>query len=402
MPRDRLHFLFLNIGHFIDHYATLIFATVAALALTKEWGMSYADLAVYGTPGFLAFGLFSYHAGRLGDRWSRDGMMAVFFLGIGVAAIVTSFAQSPLQIAIGLFVVGMFAAIYHPVGLAMVVTNYAKSGWALALNGVWGNLGVACAALVTAFFIDNGGWRAAFLIPGVLSVVVGLAYCRWFWAEVTSPNKPAAKSAAGEMAISAEDRGQVFRVTVLMFLIITMSGFIFQSTTFALPKVFEERLGGITYSVTSIGWMAFLVFTVASFAQLVVGTLLDRMSTRTVFLVVAASQVFFFALMPGLTNWWAMLVALGFMIGAFGQLPITDFIVGKLAKSELRSTIFGARYVVTCLVFASAIPLIAWIHREWGFDTLFKALSIAAGVMFLLVLLLPGKLPEPKPVTQAA
>ena len=36
--RDRLHFLLLNIGHFLDHLFTLIFATVAALALHREWG----------------------------------------------------------------------------------------------------------------------------------------------------------------------------------------------------------------------------------------------------------------------------------------------------------------------------------------------------------------------------
>src|SRR3954463_2774457 len=94
MPqRDRLHFLLLNIGHFLDHLFTLIFATVAALALTREWGLSYGALLAYATPGFLAFGLFSLPAGWLADRWNREGMMAVFFLGIGLASIATSFAQ---------------------------------------------------------------------------------------------------------------------------------------------------------------------------------------------------------------------------------------------------------------------------------------------------------------------
>ena len=39
MTRDRLHFLLLNIGHFLDHLFTLIFATVAALALYREWNV---------------------------------------------------------------------------------------------------------------------------------------------------------------------------------------------------------------------------------------------------------------------------------------------------------------------------------------------------------------------------
>src|SRR5690349_11852783 len=73
MNRDRIHFLFLNIGHFLDHMFTLIFATVAALALTQEWGLSYGGLLKYATPGFFAFGVFSLPAGWLADKWSREG-----------------------------------------------------------------------------------------------------------------------------------------------------------------------------------------------------------------------------------------------------------------------------------------------------------------------------------------
>ena len=51
MTRDRLNFLFLNVGHFLDHLFMLVFATVAALRLTEEWGMSYAALIPYATPG---------------------------------------------------------------------------------------------------------------------------------------------------------------------------------------------------------------------------------------------------------------------------------------------------------------------------------------------------------------
>ena len=151
MPqRDRLHFLLLNIGHFLDHMFTLIFATIAALALVREWGMSYADLLKYATPGFFAFGLFAYPAGWIADKWSREGMMVVFFVGIGLASVATGLAQTPLQVGIGLFVIGMFAAIYHPVGLAMVTAKWKNTGMRLAVNGVWGNLGVASAALSPA------------------------------------------------------------------------------------------------------------------------------------------------------------------------------------------------------------------------------------------------------------
>ncbi|MBW1788705.1 MAG: MFS transporter, partial [Deltaproteobacteria bacterium] len=121
MVLNRIHFVFLNVGHFFDHFFLLIFATVAALALSQEWGMSYATLIPYATPGFVAFGVCSVPAGWLADKWSRKGMMAVFFVGIGLSSIFTALSQSPLQISTGLFAIGLFAAIYHPVGLALVV-----------------------------------------------------------------------------------------------------------------------------------------------------------------------------------------------------------------------------------------------------------------------------------------
>src|SRR5262244_2121406 len=131
--RERLHFLLLNVGHFMDHLFTLIFASVAALALSREWGLGYGELLKYATPGFFAFGAFALPAGWLADRWSRDGMMSVFFIGIGFASVASAFAQTPLEIGLGLFVIGVFAAIYHPVGLAIVVQTWKNTGMRIAM-----------------------------------------------------------------------------------------------------------------------------------------------------------------------------------------------------------------------------------------------------------------------------
>ena len=161
VTRDTQYFLLLNVGHFLDHYFMLIFATVAALALSAGWGMSYAELLPYGAPGFAAFALCALPMGILADRWGRDRMMVVFFIGIGISSILTGFAQSPLQMGAGLLLIGIFGSIYHPVGLAIVTARWKKTGMRLAVNGIWGNLGVACAALVTGFMIDMAGWRAA-------------------------------------------------------------------------------------------------------------------------------------------------------------------------------------------------------------------------------------------------
>lgn len=407
MTRARTHFLFLNIGHFLDHLFTLIFATVAALALTREWGLSYAELVPYATPGFVAFGLFSLPAGWLSDRWSRYGMMSVFFVGIGIASIFTAFASTPLQIMILLFFVGVLAAIYHPVGLAMVVESAKASGTgqAIAINGVWGNLGVGSAALITGFLIDNGGWRAAFVLPGLVSIAIGIAYFLFSRPDMAAEQAAkAAKRAAGPAATPAATgtthsdqrlRQLLIRLSIIIFCTAALSSIVFQSTTFALPKVLDERLGGIAGSATVIGWLAFVVFAIASLAQLVVGRLLDTLGPRIVFMTVAAMQVFFFLLMPGLSDWTALAVALGFMLGAFGQIPINDYMIGRMARSEFRGAVYGARYVVSFVALAAALPLIAWVHGNWGFDALFRILAGTAAVIFLFVSMIPVTLPVP-------
>jgi MFS family permease len=378
MTRDRLHFLLLNIGHFLDHLFTLIFATVAALALSREWGLSYGDLLKYAAPGFFAFGVFALPAGWLADKWSRDGMMSVFFIGIGLSSIATAYAATPFQVGVGLFVIGMFAAIYHPVGLAIVVEKWRGTGMRLAVNGVWGNLGVASAALITGYFIDNGGWRTAFIVPGVISIVVGIVYTVMMWESIAHP-KPAAKASGPVAALTPDAKAVLLRISIVVFLTTAISSIVFQSTTFALPKVFSEKLAGLELSATVLGQLAFVVFAMASIGQLVVGHYLDKLGPRTVFIAAAGLQLLFFS----------------FMLAAFGQIPINDYMIGRMAQGDMRARIYGIRYVVSFTVLAAALPLIAFIYEGWGFDALFRVLAFAAAMILLAVWQLPLRMPSP-------
>ena len=390
MRRNQIRFLFLNVGHFLDHLFMLVFATVAALRLNIEWGLSYAELIPYATPGFIAFGVCAILAGWLADRWSRQGMIVVFFIGIGLSSILTGLAQNPLQIAVGLTLIGIFAAIYHPVGLAMVVQDREKTGMPLAINGVFGNLGVASAALLTGFLIDSAGWRSAFYLPGLVSILLGIAY----WAFILRDSSSAGGAAGSAGGVKSQPvpvpRATLLRVFAVIFFTTAIGGLIFQSTTFALPRIFAERLGDFAVSATQVGWYAFLVFALAAMAQLLIGYLVDNHSLRLVFATVALLQALFFYLMTHLQGVAALLLAIAFMFVVFGQIPINDVLVGRMARSEWRSRAYALRYVVTFSVMASAVPLIGWLHANGGFSRLFTVLSVAAALIFAATLLLPA------------
>ncbi len=150
---SRLSIGFSCAGHLYSHLFMLLYPTVV-LVLPGEFDRPYGELLALATPGFIAFGLFALPAGRLADRWSAFGMMVVFFIGTGVAAMLTGLARTPLEIAMGLTLIGVFASIYHPVGTAWVIRHSVSQGMALAVNGLFGNWGIAVAALAAGALIE--------------------------------------------------------------------------------------------------------------------------------------------------------------------------------------------------------------------------------------------------------
>src|SRR5882757_178629 len=100
--------LLLNIGHAIDHMFLLIFATAVATIAAEFGYANWTDLMPYSVGAFLMFGLGSLPAGRLGDLWGRRVMMILFFVGMGVAALLVALTQNAWQLAAALTLLGVF------------------------------------------------------------------------------------------------------------------------------------------------------------------------------------------------------------------------------------------------------------------------------------------------------
>ena len=181
--------VFINTAHTITHYSLLILPTaVLAMAVPGgPFGESYGPILALATGMFVLYGLLSLPQGWLAQRLGRKALMTAFFLGTGVSLIAAGLAHSPAMLAVALACAGGFAAIYHPIGTTMLVEAAGdKPGRAIGVNGVFGNLGVALAPVVTAFLANEIGWRAAFIAPGLLCAVVGLLWMRTPLAHVSA------------------------------------------------------------------------------------------------------------------------------------------------------------------------------------------------------------------------
>ena len=384
MTRSRFLVPFLNLGHLLDHLVMLVFPTVV-IALGREWDRPYSELLPLALGGFIAFGAFAVPAGWLADHWSRYRMMVAFFFGIGASLFLTGFASSSWQIGVGLTVTGMFAAIYHPVGIAMLVAAPAKIGRALGWNGLWGNLGLAAAAVLAGALTDLFGWRAAFFVPGLAAIAAGLG----FLALVEDPGPVQKKSKTIGLHVDSRTMARIFAILLVAT---ACGGVIFNSTTVAMPKVFDERLRDLTQTNLGIGALVALVYTVAAFAQVAMGALIDRFELRRLMVGIALVQIPLLALAANLEGWAMLAAALAMMLAVFGQIPLNDAIVGRYCADEYRSRVLAARYVVSFCVAAVAVPLISVLHgTPGGFRNVFLILATLAAGMLSASLFFPSR-----------
>src|SRR5260221_6285420 len=118
----RLSMGFSNVGHFFSHLLMLLYPTVV-LALEGRFGLTYGELLSLSIPGYILFGAAALPAGWLGDRWSAEGMMVLYFVGTGPAPLLTRFANGPFQLALRLTLIRLFGSISHPLRRASLLRN---------------------------------------------------------------------------------------------------------------------------------------------------------------------------------------------------------------------------------------------------------------------------------------
>jgi MFS family permease len=372
----------LNVAHAIDHMFLLIFAT-AVTTIALEFGLTrWEDLMPYSAVAFLFFGLGALPAGKLGDHWGRRSMMLLFFFGMGASALVIAATQTPLQMALALGLLGAFASIYHPVGIPMLLQGAERPGWTIGVNGFAGNIGIALAAVTTGFLVKHFGWRLAFALPGLISIACGIAFALASKTESVPP----ARRKATQVELPA---GLLARVFLVMTLAATSGSLLFNFSTNGNYELLHERFIDVSRDPAFLGLMLAIVYTIASFAQLVVGRLIDRFSLKRLYLAVLALQIPFLALAAHAHSWMLFVLQALFMVAIFGAIPFTDAMIVRYVDDRMRSRVAGMRLAVSLGASSLAVWLLGPLVKQSGFTVLLWIMAGIATVTFLVVTRLP-------------
>lgn len=393
MRQSTRHIAFINTAHTFTHYSLLVLPTAVLVMAAPggRFGDAYGPILALATGMFVLYGLGSLPQGWIAQRVGRKTLLFCFFLGTGLSLVATAFASSPLMLGVTLGATGLFAAIYHPIGTAMLVDAAGeRPGHAIGVNGVFGNLGVALAPVVTAFVAHQAGWRAAFLLPGIACIAVGLAWLRVPWHDAT-----VRRSLRPFPAIPSH---LVRRAVIVLMLIAIVSGLVFNAFTLLLPKLFEERLASQPDLLPLVGAAAFVATLFGALTQFTVGRLIDRTTLKRVFLPVSV------ILVPALiaisyAQGWVVVPIAGLVSAAiFGQVTVNETMTARYISPELRTRIYSVRFFVGFLGAAASAPLVAAMQERSGSLTVVTLVLAAFGAVTLgCALFFPDRREELQP-----
>lgn len=395
----RRQIAFVNIAHVFTHYSLLILATAVLGMVTQApeaFGHDYGPIIALGTGMFVLYGLGSLPMGWLAARLGRRAMMAGFFLGTGGAMMLAGLADRPLTLGLALALMGAFAAIYHPIGTAMLVEAASaapggKVGRAVGINGVFGNLGVALAPVVTALLAARAGWHFAFLVPGTIALVLGLFYLR-------EPAFDTAKAAGPQKPFPIIPPAIVRRAVAVLLTIAAVSGLVFNAFTLLIPKLMAERLATSPGLLPVVGMLAFAATLCGGLTQFTVGRMIDRHTLKRVFLPLALLQLPCLLALSFAQGWWVLPLSALMAASIFGQVTVNETMTARYVAPALRVKLYSIRFTIGFLGAAAASPLIGVLHEATG--SLAAPMLVLAGfgaVTFLCALLFPDRPEELQP-----
>jgi FSR family fosmidomycin resistance protein-like MFS transporter len=253
----------------------------------------------------------------------------------------------------------------------------AAKGKALGFNGIFGSLGAASAGITAGLLIDVFSWRAAFALPGIISVVIGIV----LWLFVLRGRVADAPAGAASRKASGREMARVFGILLITMF---MAGMIFNSTQTALPKVFAVRVDALLgEGALGVGLLVALVYGAAGVMQLVGGHMADRFPAKYVYVTAITLQVPLLYIAAGAGGFALVVVATLMVVANVGALPAENMLLAGL--------VFGLKFVLAFGAGPLAVQLVSLVQGRTGeFYWLFVALALFAACALAAALLLPS------------
>lgn len=378
-------------GHFISHFNMLVFPALV-LPLTGRLGLSVPKVLELSFWMYMLFGLTALPWGLLTDRFGPRRLLVLFFAGAGVCGLWASMnLDNPTGLAFALAGVGLFSGIYHPAGLGLISKGVRRVAMGMGYNGMFGNLGLAAAPLVTGVINWLGGPVAAYVFMGALNLAgAGLMLVLPLKASKGSEESDGDKAAGGARS---------WLPFVVLLGAMMLGGIAYRGSSVILPTLFELRAHQI-YDFLHQLWpgtptanlvataLTSLIYMFGVFAQWVGGRVGERYRLLPLYLVfhgLSLPAAFLAGWATGLPLFGLVAFYLFFLLG---MQPIENTLVGRITPASFRHSAFGVKFVFTFGVGSASVWMISQVQTHVGLGAVMPFLGVVSACLVGVVLIL--------------
>lgn len=159
------------------NYFDRVLITVLAQPIAQEFSLSDTQLGLLTGPAFvLVYTVASVVGGLIADRKSRRNLIAA---SLGIWSVLTAacgLAQTFGQMLLFRLGVGLGEGSVNPAAISMLSDYYppAKRAFPVSVFHGVGVTGIAGSFLLGSYIASSAGWRMAFVVAGLLGLVVAL------------------------------------------------------------------------------------------------------------------------------------------------------------------------------------------------------------------------------------
>jgi len=381
LPRERSILTVACFGHFISHFNMLVFPAVL-LPLSAQFGMDMVQTLALSFWMYLLFGITALPWGMLADKVGSRPLLALFHIGAALCALLAAINISdPFLFSLSLSGIGLFSGIYHPVGLGWIAKEVENTSKGMAVNGMFGNLGLASAPVLAGTINYFIGAQAVYIAVAAVNasglIFLYLAHNSKKAAEKTERKQKPPKS---------------LKPFLILLLAMMLGGIVYRATSITLPAYFELQnqnlyqsfltiagdFGSPNVFATIITSIIFLVGMTGQYFGGRVGERVDLGKGYLIFHLITVPAVIGMALTSDIP---LIILAMIHSFFLLGMQPLENTLVARLSPPQLHSTAYGLKFILTFGVGALSVSMVAGIKVAYGFNAVYLALAIVSSVL---------------------
>ncbi len=388
-PHERRILTVTCFAHFLSHYNMLVFPAIV-LPLAGLLNLDMASILALSFWMYLMYGLSALPWGLAADRWGPRPLLLLFHAGASASGFLAAlFIDTPAGLMASLTALGIFSGIYHPAGLGLISKSIKRISLGLAYNGMFGNLGIALAPLLTGIATWLWGPRAAYIMLALLNLGGALLVLVFFRQEKPLPeNGPVA------------DEGVLLSPFLILLAAMMLCGIAYRGSTVILPALFELKNHQI------VGWLstaanrevssnlvatasASIIYLIGMLGQYTGGRVAERYDLKMCYLIFHAIPIPVAFLIVLSANVPLLLLATVYFFFLLGMQPIENTLVARYTPQKFRHAAYGTKFILVFGVGALAVKLIQYIEAHVGIAWVFPALGcVSLGLVCVILLLI--------------